>query len=332
MALPSQNDIKHVFICGLHRSGTTVLAQRIGKFKDCTGFEGTGAIMDEGQFLQDVYPPLVAHGGVGKFGFAPESHLTENSPLLTPTNIARLRQCWEAHWDGSRAVRIEKTPGNLVMSRFLQAAFPNAHFIVIKRHPVAVSLASQKWSRSPIHELFEHWLRCYERFEADKRYLAHVYELSYEDYIENPPRYLKQIADFIGVEFSSSCQEEAAAEYNKKYFAQWDQLLGTSGCGSYYRYIARLYDGRFAKYGYCLVSPSTETNDPLGKRTVIDSVVGPLLRVAWDLYAVVWRADLQLRIAVQRLAHRYLPGKIRRVVRDAQASIVRHNLWKRAED
>ena len=194
MPLPPKDDVKHVFICGLHRSGTTVLAQKIGKLQNCTGFENTGAIMDEGQFLQDIYPPLVKYGGVGKFGFAPQSHLTESSPLLTPTNIVRLRRCWETYWDRSKAIRIEKTPGNLVMSRFLQAAFPNAHFIVIKRHPVAVSLASQKWSRSPLHELFEHWLRCYEIFEADKQYLTQVYQFLYEDYVEDPTRYLKEIA------------------------------------------------------------------------------------------------------------------------------------------
>ena len=63
--------MKYVFVCGLHRSGTTVLAHNVGKLKNCTGFENTGVTMDEGQYLQDVYPREAAHGGVGKFGFAP---------------------------------------------------------------------------------------------------------------------------------------------------------------------------------------------------------------------------------------------------------------------
>ena len=78
-----KNQIKHVFVCGLHRSGTTPLARSIAKLKGTTSFENTGVVMDEGQFLQDVYPPDVIYGSAGRFGFAPKAHLTEHSPLLT---------------------------------------------------------------------------------------------------------------------------------------------------------------------------------------------------------------------------------------------------------
>src|SRR5215469_3324362 len=118
----TQTQIKHVFVCGLHRSGTTILAQNVGELKNCTGFKNTGAIMDEGQHLQDVYAPDYLYGGVGKFGFAPEAHLTESSPLLTPENVSRLRHTWEKFWDADKRIRIEKTPSNLLMTRFLQAA------------------------------------------------------------------------------------------------------------------------------------------------------------------------------------------------------------------
>lgn len=57
--------MRYVFVCGLHRSGTTMLVQNVGKFKNCTAFENTGVLMDEGQYLQDVYPTDVAFGGVG---------------------------------------------------------------------------------------------------------------------------------------------------------------------------------------------------------------------------------------------------------------------------
>jgi len=138
---------RYVFVCGLHRSGTTLLTRNIARMPGCTGFANTGAIEDEGQFLQDVYPTDQQLGGLGRFGFNAQAHLTEKSRLLTRPNIDRLRRSWDSHWDQNKSIFVEKTPGNLIMTRFLQKTFPNSYFIVIKRHPIAVSLASQKWER-----------------------------------------------------------------------------------------------------------------------------------------------------------------------------------------
>src|SRR5438477_2890710 len=91
----SESERRYVFICGLHRSGTSVLGRNVAKLENCTGFKDTGVVEDEGQFLQDVYPTGEAYGGAGKFGFDPRAHLTESSPLLTPQNALKLRQSWE---------------------------------------------------------------------------------------------------------------------------------------------------------------------------------------------------------------------------------------------
>ena len=157
---------------------------------------------DEGQLLQDVYPIDTELGGAGRFGFDPRAHLTETSLLLTPEKIARLHENWHMYWDKSKPICVEKTPGNLLMTRFLQAAFPNSYFIVIRRHPVAVSMSTQsmrlpgiiwKIKATSVHRLFEHWLHCHELFEQDRKYLKRVYELSYEDYSKDPARYIGRL-------------------------------------------------------------------------------------------------------------------------------------------
>lgn len=312
----NNHEMKYVFVCGLHRSGTTVLAQKLGELKNCTAFENTGAIMDEGQHLQDVYLPDYIYGGVGKFGFAPGAHLTENSLLLTPANVRRLRQSWEGYWARNKTIRIEKTPGNLLMTRFLQAAFPNSYFVVIKRHPVAVSLASQKWSRTSLHNLFEHWLRCYEIFDTDRSHLKNLCELSYEDYIANPNRQMERVASFIRTEFSPTVHEETDV-HNKKYFDRWAQMLQRSTFRSYYRSIVARYEKRFAEHGYSLVPVGAEATLSLGE----DMPLASALCLGADIYSALGRVTMRQRARLLRTARSFCPDKVRAILRNRKANL-----------
>ena len=51
---------RFVFLAGLHRSGTTLLARLLAAHPEVSGFSGTGAPADEGQLLQSVYPAATA--------------------------------------------------------------------------------------------------------------------------------------------------------------------------------------------------------------------------------------------------------------------------------
>lgn len=285
----SNVDAKYVFVCGLHRSGTTILGRQIGNLRECTAFENTGVDMDEGQYLQDVYPTEDSLGGPGSFGLKPQAHLTEASPLLTPANITRLHQAWEAHWDRNKAIRVEKTPANLLKTRFLQAAFENAYFVVIKRHPVAVSLATQRWTRYPLHRLFEHWLHCHGIYERDKRKLTRLYELRYEDYIANPDRYIREIAAFIGTEPPASPSEEASEAYNAKYLNRWAQMLPRFPLSVYYRHIAAEYEERFAAHGYSLADPKGRVVFTPREHSTPSRCAAGLLHIIADVCAFPWR-------------------------------------------
>jgi hypothetical protein len=295
-------EMKYVFVCGMPRSGTTIVAKEIARLTNCTGFENTRVMMDEGQYLQDVYPTELVCGGAGRFGFAAEAHLTEDSPLLTPTNVARLHKSWEAYWDRDKTIRVEKTPGNLLKTRFLQAAFPNAHFIVVKRHPVPVSLATQKWSLTPLHELFAHWLHCYKLFDEDKKQLNRLFELSYESYIENPGNYLEKIANFVGTEFSGSLKEQVTDGYDKKYFDRWARMLESSPFKSYYRHIAKEYEREFREQGYSLESSHPRARFSLDQHKPVRGILPPLLYLGAASFFALWRAGRWLRIRIENAA------------------------------
>ena len=285
-----QNNYKYVFVCGLQRSGTSVLARNIARLENCTGFKNTGVLQNEGQYLQGIYPPDVELGGTGRYGFHPRAHLTEKSDLLTPENVAKLRRSWHSHWDKDKSICLEKTPGNLLMTRFLQAAFPNAYFIVIRRHPVAVSMATQKWSLSSLHSLFEHWLRCYDLFEQDRSYLTRVYELTYEDYIANPAKHHRQIADFIGTRPTSDQMESLSSAHNQRYLDRWSNLLTNSPWRTYYLYIALKYEPKFAKHNYCLTEGLGINVKTLGADTKkVAAGIGRLYCIGATVGAFCWR-------------------------------------------
>jgi hypothetical protein len=332
-------DYKYVFVCGLARSGTSVLGRNIARLENCTGFKNTGTGSDEGQFLQDVYPIAAVYGGAGRFGFDPRAHRTETSELLTPENVAKLRASWHAYWDKSKTICVEKTPGDLLMTRFLQAAFPNSYFVVIRRHPVPVSMSTQRWkvNVTSLHSLFKHWLHCHQLFEEDQKYLKHVYELRYEDYIEDPDKHHQEIARFIGtrvpevpnedkfryvVQWANPMglrvpergMEKTSEAYSKKYFDRWLDLLNNSLFKSYYRYIARKYEPRFANYGYSLTKGLGVRAEVLqgGK---VSNAVGALCCLGADTGAFMRRlsvrCNVQLRVAAKAILPTFIVTRIR---------------------
>jgi len=336
MGNDDKDNCKYVFVCGLQRSGTSMLARNIARLEDCTGFKNTGVLQDEGQYLQDVYPVDREYGGTGRYGFDPRAHLTETSALLTTENVTKLHKSWHAYWDKDKSICLEKTPGNLIMTRFLQAAFPNSYFIVMKRHPVPVSMATQRWkvTLTPLHRLFEHWLHCYGIFEQDKRHLRRVYELNYEDYIEDPDKCHQEIARFVGTrvpeapkedKFRSVTQwppsnlkvpertmEQANQAYNKKYFDRWTTYLNTSPFRSYYRYVAMKYEPEVAKHGYSLIkdfgvseAEARKVSGPVGTLCCLGADTGALLR------RLSIRAKLNGKIALKAVLPESVLTKIR---------------------
>src|SRR6266487_5732925 len=335
--------VKYVFVCGLPRSGTSLLGRNIARLESCTGLRDTGVLEDEGVFLQTVYPTEDMHGGPGRFGFHPRAHLTETSALLTPDNVAKLRESWHPYWDNSKTIFVEKTPANLLMTRFLQAAFPNSYFVVIKRHPVAVGLAGQKWkvNVTSLYNMFEHWLYCHALYEQDKEYLKHVYELKYEDYVENPDKYHAELAAFIGtrvpepprhdqsrivlqspeprvVLVPERTMEETSAHYNKKYLDRWYRLLTNSPFKGYYWYIARKYEPKFDKYGYSLTEGFQLSEAALHRRGKLWDAIGAFYCHAADACAFTRRLSARLPQQVRMSAKAVLPAVVVTKIRQAR--------------
>ena len=213
---------KFIFICGLHRSGTSLLYKILKSQSEISGLSNTGAIEDEGQHLQSIFKAANKFGGPGKFGFNKASYLDESSELINEENKKKLFKEWSNYWDLSKTYLIEKSPPNLVRTRFLQAMFTDAYFITLYRHPAATSLATKKWSKTSLYSLVNHWLICHNKYLSDRTHLARHLDLKYEDLVSKPDEVFSQIQTFLNTPIERT-DIQIKSGVNDKYFTDWNK-------------------------------------------------------------------------------------------------------------
>lgn len=197
--------------------------------------------------------------------------------------------------------------------------------------------------------MFEHWLHCHKIFEHDKEYLNHVYELTYEEYVEDPNKYHEEIAAFIGtrvpeppkadnfrivLQWRNPCglrvpegaMETTSAVYSKRYFDRWSHLLTSSPFKGYYRYIARKYEPEFAKYGYSLTKTS-DGQEVFGLGKEVSAFIGPICCLGADLGALLRRSAVRTNVYVKRAVKGLLPQFVLNRIRKA-----RQRKWLRQKE
>jgi hypothetical protein len=186
-----------VFVCGLHRSGTTLLEHLL-----CSRYEFSylraSVAESEGQLIQSVYSAARVFGGPGRFAFsdammAELRGLTDHGACRT-----RILQDWRPFVVGQAPTLLEKSPPNLTKIWWLRQVFPGSRFIVMARDPRAVSAATQKWAGTSLPELMMHWNAAYSQAMADFRDEDCV-TLRYEDLIARPEEEIARLGSFCSV-------------------------------------------------------------------------------------------------------------------------------------
>ncbi len=241
---------KIIFVCGLHRSGTTLLTRILSTHSEISGFSDTGVSMDEGQHLQSILPPDYHLGGPGRFAFHKYGHLIEDGFFSQPQNCEKLLAEWGKHWDLSKKFLLEKSPPNLIRARLLQQLFPNAQFIFIIRHPVASSCATIKFKKGlPFIFILWHWLVSHEFMLNDLVHLKNFYILQYEEFVSNPKSCLEKVSDFLNLSHTQFNYDlkHIDSEVNTKYFNKWFTFSVFSK-----KWMQILFEKRCRIFGYSL--------------------------------------------------------------------------------
>lgn len=122
---------------------------------------------------------------------------------------------------------------------------------MIVRHPVAVSLATEKWCPDGLPALMEHWLVAHEIFARDRPYLRRAMTVKYETLISQPAQTLAKIYQSLGLE-PHPTTFEATSEHNQKYFAQWRGMAENPETADTIRRCIDQFETRVQSFGYSL--------------------------------------------------------------------------------
>lgn len=188
---------RYVFVGGLHRSGTSVLARAIAAHPEVSAIRDAPVPENEGCYLQGAIPHTALHGRPMHFATDPAQHLTEGHPLDSLATRQRMEADWQPWFDPDRPWRVEKSPVNLTRMRLYQQVFPLSQFVVVMRHPQAVAAAVAKWIDMPADRMIDHWIAAHRQMADDLAHLHAAIVIRYEDLVAHPVAHRNALAAFL---------------------------------------------------------------------------------------------------------------------------------------
>jgi hypothetical protein len=220
---PSMDGARNwVFIAGHHKAGTTMLQSILREHPDVSGFKNTGVPSDEGQHLQSIIKPASFYGGPGRYIFDLACHWNEQHPSATEQTAIAIENQWLPYHDVSKLVFLEKSPPNLVRTRFLQNLFPTCKFLAILRHPIAVAYATRKVSDASLDSLMAHTLMGYDILFNDLPYLNCCHIIRYEELVMDTESQMRAIFDFLGLDCKGISEFPRMVNKDTGYFKAWE--------------------------------------------------------------------------------------------------------------
>lgn len=208
-----------LFIVGMPRSGTTLLAQMLSNHRSIGTAGELPAISD-----------LAAHLLEGVAGRIP---WPQSVMGLTPAVAARLAADYEERLrrdaGPDQAQVIDKNPLNFANVGFIARLFPNAKIIHCTRHPLDTGL-SNYFQRFPARLNYSFDLGNIGHFYGEyARLMEHwrgvlpgkMLEISYEETVLNTEPVARRVIDFLGLEWDERCLAPHTNPHPVESASQW---------------------------------------------------------------------------------------------------------------
>lgn len=230
-----------IFVVGCSNSGTTILQQAILEHPRCAGPEGEGQDLVElpgrlRHFLGPRTSRMFAHPF---FGGA--YRLKEHD--YSRREAARIVDIFREHCGQGKRL-VEKSPANSMRTRFLQALYPDATFVVIVRNPYAVAegivrkrffdpdrqhLAGLKTN---IGDAALQWYSANMTLAADTKFLRRSITIRYEELVNDTESCLSRVWNSCGLEAPSTGTPTFMTNLNESQISRlsWQELSLIDGC------------------------------------------------------------------------------------------------------
>lgn len=195
-------DIEPIMICGLPRSGTTLLEQILGSHS------GTQAIGETSAFSSAVNTVSAQLHQHQAFWTWPEQAMADS--LRSVAGIFRDHPSVK----NAGALRlIDKSIDNFLMAGLIPLVFPRARLIHIRRQPMDVALSCYQLYFGFGHAYANNLrdlIRCQRLYNGHMEYWSRcspdqVLTVNYEDLVSQPEPQVKAILEFCGLDWEPQC-------------------------------------------------------------------------------------------------------------------------------
>jgi tetratricopeptide (TPR) repeat protein len=209
---PNEKSPQPIFICGMFRSGSTLIEQVLGGHPRVAA----GGELD--------FVPHIAQQALAPF---PESMMS-----VSPQRLAALAADYLASlatlFPGAEYVT-DKRPDNFLYIGLIKRLFPNARIVHTTRDPLDNCLSifflhlDQRMSYALDLMDTGHHYRQYLRLMAHWQalYGADIHEVNYDAFVRTPQRVAREVLDFLGLEWDERCLAPPAAERAIKTSSVW---------------------------------------------------------------------------------------------------------------